>query len=314
MSFLSSLRLDSLRRQSTLALRENFLPGRRLLRVEEKHETAVCENIACGRAFPKTLNWIPLRFEGKLICSQPCWWGVLERRLRQESTAAAASHPATHAHRVPLGLLLVSLGYVTANELHVALDRQKSAGGGRIGEWLRESTGVTEDQIARALSMQWSCPIFDLSTYRAQSAGVPVEILQAYRALPLPSSGQQIMYLAFDGYVDSVVSYAVQHMTDVTVKAGLTAETAFREMWPLALAAQAPAASCTTVHSAGEIVESVRALHRAQEIFDIRIARVHQHLWIRVFGGGAASVTQHSFTRERPASFCDDHLYLLLEN
>ena len=66
---------------------------------------------------------------------------------------------AAASHRVPLGLLLLSRQQLTAAQLRTALEAQRAAGQGKIGEWLRQLGFVTELQVTAALARQWSCPV-----------------------------------------------------------------------------------------------------------------------------------------------------------
>lgn len=227
---------------------------------------------------------------------------MLRQRIEWELAACEPGGMAMHAHRVPLGLLLLSMGLITEVELQTALKQQRKARKGRIGDWLRKQTGLTEKEITRALGMQWNCPVFDLGAYRPLPADIPRELMEAYRLLPIPARGRGLIYLAFDLGTDPVASFAVQHITGMRVQAGLAAENAFRETWARALAVQLPAAAVVPAATKDELIDAVASVLQDQDVSDARVVRLHQHFWLRVFLANGASGSLASYR---------DYLYLL---
>ncbi len=88
------------------------------------------------------------------------------RRLRSVSLRASATAP----HRVPLGLVLLSRQQLTAEQLRAGLAAQRSAGRGRIGEWLQTLGFASEQQVTSALARQWSCPVWRASVLHPGAA------------------------------------------------------------------------------------------------------------------------------------------------
>jgi hypothetical protein len=217
------------------------------------------------------------------MCSDACWSSVLRQRIERELAAYDPGGMVTHVHRVPLGLVLLSMGAITEVELQTALEQQRQAKQGRIGDWLRKGTELGEKEITRALGMQWNCPIFDLAAYRPQAAEIPRELTEIYRILPLPARNRGLLYLAFDLALNPVASYAVQHITGLRVEAGLAGESAFQEAWTRSLATQAPAAAIIAPRTNEELVEAAASVLQDQDVSDASIARLHQHLWLRAF-------------------------------
>jgi hypothetical protein len=242
-----------------------------------------CENPSCP-APRRPLSAAPQRcFEGKWMCSDACWSAVLRQRIERELGAFDPGGMVTHVHRVPLGLVLLSMGAITETELQGALEQQRQAKQGRIGEWLRKATELGEKEITRALGMQWSCPIFDLAAYRPQPAEIPRELIEIYRFLPLPARNRGLLYLAFDRALNPVASFAVQHITGLRVEAGLAGESAFEEAWTRSLATQTPAAAVVAPRTKDQLLEAANSVLQDQNVSDASLARLHQHLWLRVF-------------------------------
>jgi Type II secretion system (T2SS), protein E, N-terminal domain len=276
--------LDSLRRLTAGIPHPGVLLERRPLPEDANAEPAwqTCENAACGF---KRKHGLPAgrHFEGRWMCSDACWSQMLLQRIEREWVSGDAGGFAAHMHRVPLGLLLLSLGWVTADELQAALESQRKAKTGRIGYWLRKQTALTEKEITRALAMQWNCPVFDLGAYRPQAVEIPRELIETYRILPLPARNRNVLYLAFDSGMDAIVSYAVRHMTGLSVETGLAGEKAFASAWTRALALQRPAAVAASVTTAAELYDAVSSILESWEVSDARLSRLHQHVWLRVF-------------------------------
>lgn len=54
-------------------------------------------------------------------------------------------------HRIPIGLLMLEQGWITQAQLRMAIDSQKSASAGRLGQWLIRQQAVNETMAIRAL-------------------------------------------------------------------------------------------------------------------------------------------------------------------
>jgi hypothetical protein len=83
-------------------------------------------------------------------------------------------------HRIPLGLVLLSRGFIDNQRLQAALQAQRQSRKGRVGEWLMQLGAVNEAQVTMALAIQWSCPVFPLERHHRfiECAGmVPLPIL-----------------------------------------------------------------------------------------------------------------------------------------
>ncbi len=85
--------------------------------------------------------------------------------MRREMEARGNAEE-SHRHRIPLGLAMLEQGWITRAQLRGALEAQKAAGGGRLGQWLVRQQGVSEQLVTRALGLQWSCPVLGMETAR----------------------------------------------------------------------------------------------------------------------------------------------------
>jgi hypothetical protein len=139
-----------------------------------------------------------VRLRGARYCRTECLElaliEVLGQARREPGCAAVA------AHRIPLGLLLLSRKQLTAPQLRTALEAQRAAGEGesrgesgkKIGAWLQELGFATEHQITSALACQWSCPML-----RTGPGGlgicrfpcIPALLLESFRMVPVELVG-----------------------------------------------------------------------------------------------------------------------------
>lgn len=152
--------------------------------------------------------------EGSRFCLEPC----LERPLLDAIERARLKRKASSAaHRIPLGLLLLSRQQISPEQLRAALDAQRDAGRGRLGEWLVCMGFTTEEKITAALARQWSCPILRTSSALLQRNHIPQlpsTLLETFGMIPLdyvPSTAT--LHIAFGGNLHHNVLYAIEKMT-----------------------------------------------------------------------------------------------------
>lgn len=177
-----------------------------------------CEFSGCSRRRRLWRAWLdPVEgytFEGHWYCSLECFQQALMFAIRK-SLPGSVRAPVM-AHRVPLGLLLLSRGMVNDDQLKRALKAQKESGSGRVGEWLRHIGAVSEEQVTQALGLQWSIPVFPLSQSRRflECAHlIPYPLLKEAAMVPvhhLPTS--QHLYVAFIDRVNYSALYALEKM------------------------------------------------------------------------------------------------------
>ena len=74
-------------------------------------------------------------FEEGWSCSAECTEARVASAVRRELDGRGAAQE-NHRHRVPLGLLMLEQGWITSVQLRQALEAQRAAGGGRLGNWL----------------------------------------------------------------------------------------------------------------------------------------------------------------------------------
>jgi hypothetical protein len=192
-----------------------------------------CSNRLCQSHRKSWRPWrtkpvLGVELHNQWFCGPDCVEPAAERLY-----TAALERPVlrrTTAHRVPLGLLLLSKGVITGEDLKAALQAQRESGKGKIGEWLRRLGAATEVQVTAALGMQWGCPVFPLENYPRfvdWAELVPLPVLEATRMIPvhfLPD--RTSLYVAFADAVNHPALKALEEMLDCRAEACLVTESA----------------------------------------------------------------------------------------
>jgi hypothetical protein len=161
-----------------------------------------------------------IRLHDSLYCAPSCFESAARQRFARLCLTAASAPPVRH--RVPLGLLMISRGQLTNQQLRSALESQRSHGCRRLGEWLEKLGFATEQQVTAALAQQWACPV--LTSNASCDAGclrlLPYHLLETSRILPVqfvPST--RIFHLAFCDGIDYSALYAIEQMLDCRTQA-----------------------------------------------------------------------------------------------
>lgn len=170
------------------------------LRAAFAPRTRTCDSAECK---PDTTVWRKhlrprprVQLHGPQFCLQDCLERELRRRLQQLSVPPIAG--GASSRRVPLGLMMLSRGELTAEQLRHAVDLQNQAGSGRIGEWLRK-LGYTDDEgLTAALARQWCCPTIKSLPTSVGNCTIPFYLLQRFRMAPVHfSNSRETLYIAF---------------------------------------------------------------------------------------------------------------------
>jgi len=244
-----------------------------------------CANPGCGS------GWMHLWrsrsapvFEGGWNCSAACTAARLQVAVRREMEGRGSALE-NHRHRIPLGLVMLEQGWITAGQLRNALDAQKAAGAGRLGLWLVRQQGVSEQLVTRALGIQWSCPVLPLEFHDAEAytSLIPRLFVDAFGALPLRVAAGKLLYLGFEDRLDPVMALAVERMTGLRVESGLVQGTLFRKAHTRMLNASFPPVELIEAVSEPAAVQALsKSIEKAHSV-ESRLVRVHDCLWLRMW-------------------------------
>jgi hypothetical protein len=185
----------------------------RIKRYNFESAQSPCALVSCSGA---RTPWQRLRhrqgafLQGAFYCQPQCLETALISQLSHLRVMAPSPQP---PNRIPLGLLMVARGKLTFAEVRAALEAQRGAHYGKIGEWIEKLGFATEQEVTTALALQWGCPVatsFDPSTIQSLRS-IPLPILEAFQMLPLNHvAATNTLYLAFGERVDHGALYAIE--------------------------------------------------------------------------------------------------------
>jgi len=244
-----------------------------------------CSNPGC------TSGWLHLLrsrsaplIEGGWTCSAACTAERLKAAVARELDGRGAT-VARYRHRVPLGLLMLEQGWISAAQLRRALASQREHGSGRLGNWLVVREGVDEQLVTRALGLQWSCPVLPLEAHDPEGLAplLPRLFLDAFGALPLRIAAGKLVYLGFEDRLDSVLALAVERISGLRVECGLVQGSLFQPAHARMLQSSFPPVELLEAVSEPALVTALtRRIERLRPI-ESRLVRVHDCLWMRLW-------------------------------
>lgn len=238
---------------------------------------------------PKSL-WYRLRYrpsgaflQGDYYCHPQCLETALIGHLGRLRATASSPQPLS---RIPLGLLMVARGKLTHLEVRAALEAQRQAHSGKIGEWIEKLGFATEQEVTSALALQWGCPVaasFDPSTI--QSPGdIPLPILEAFQMLPVNyAASTNTLYLAFGERVDHAALYAIERILDCHTQPCVAGRKSIARQ--LEFMRQLPRLSDVEFGPVGDLAEMGRiaASYSARLTpRSVRLCRVGRFIWLRL--------------------------------
>jgi hypothetical protein len=223
-------------------------------------------------------------FEGGWNCSPECTGQRLQAAVRRELDGRGSSLD-RYRHRIPLGLLMLEQGWITAAQLRGALEGQRANKAGRLGHWLMAKEGVSEQLVTRALGLQWSCPVLSLEFHDPEglSPVLPRLFVDAFGALPLRVAAGKLIYLGFEDRLDRALALALERMSGLRVESGLVQSSQFRPAHSGMLEAKFPPVELLEAASEPALVRVLtKAIERAKPV-ESRLVRVHDCLWLRMW-------------------------------
>jgi hypothetical protein len=245
----------------------------------------LCGSAECVSTW--TVPWRSRRrpiFEGQWGCSGRCVLAMVRAAVSRElgETGAVAT---PHRHRVPLGLVMLAQGWITHPQLRRALEAQRATGRGRIGDWLVAECGLETEQITRGLSMQWGCPVLQVTGFVAEAMALvmPKIFVKEFGLLPLRTAGSRMLYLGFEDQLDASAALALEQMTELKVESGLVDGMPFHEARSRLLEARAVETKLEATADMAALAGRVTAILEQKQPVASRLVRVHQYYWLRLW-------------------------------
>jgi hypothetical protein len=182
-------------------------------------------------------------------------------------------------------LVLLSRGVITQEQLRKALEAQRKAGTGRLGEWLIRQKAVNEEHVTRALSAQWNCPVLTGVSYDpvVMAPAFPRLLIDSFGAVPLRLAGRELLYVAFEDRIDRCLLLAVERMLGLKVEAGLLRESEFRQVQQDVLRAPFPRTRLLEAANMRGLVHAFTSMLEERKAVRSQIVRVHDYYWLRIW-------------------------------
>jgi hypothetical protein len=159
-----------------------------------------------------------MTFEDRWYCGGDCLEQVVKGKIAELVTSQRKPAKA-RSSRVPLGLLLLSRGILTAEQLKAALDHQRLTHL-NFGDAAQQLGFATQEQVTAAVAAQWACPVFPVGDRRlGMQIRIPRQFLELYGMLPVHFvENERRVLIGFVSSVQHQVLYAIGHMTSCTVE------------------------------------------------------------------------------------------------
>ena len=221
--------------------------------------------------------------QGERYCLDKC----LERALIEALGRMHSFPKRSTAHRIPLGLLLLSRQQLTAEQLRQALAAQSTAGRGKIGEWLQGMGFVSDVQVTAALARQWSCPVLHahgLAPDAGRIPQLPIALLESFGMMPVDYvSSTGTLLMAFSEGIDYSVLYAIEQMLGCHTEPCLVLPRVLRTNLA-ALSEHRPESEIVfdRVADEAECARIIRSYSVRVGASEIRMAACGSHFWVRL--------------------------------
>lgn len=248
---------------------------------------ACCGGNRAQGGWPRLRRRSPgVRLRGSWYCQTDCLeWAILEILGRH----SVSGRNAAVTHRVPLGLLLLSRQQLSAAQLRSALERQRMAGEGKIGEWLQRLGFATEQQITAGLARQWSCPVLKTGLEglgKGRWNPIPGLLLDSFQMIPVEfAEASRTLLIAFSEGLDHTILYAVEQMLGYRTEACFVGRSILQKgLQTLAQRRAAKDVVFERTEDDGECARIIGSYAAKLGAEEVRLAQCGPHLWIRMQG------------------------------
>jgi len=187
---------------------------------------------------------------------------------------------------------MVARGKLTHVEVRAALEAQRRAHYGKIGEWFEKLGFASEHDVTTALALQWGCPVVSsLDPSTVDSPGnIPLPILEAFQMIPINfAPATNTLYLAFGERVDHAALYAIERTLDCRTQPCVASRKSIARQLE----------SMRQLSRSGDVEFLTRDLKEIAGITssyvtrlspeDVRVSRVGGFIWLRLKSSSAAT-------------------------
>jgi hypothetical protein len=195
---------------------------------------------------------------------------------------------------------MVARGKISFLEVRAALEAQRRARYGKIGEWIEKLGFASEQDVTTALALQWGCPVAtSVDPFAVQSLGsVPLPILESLQMLPLNyAAATNTLYVAFGERVDHAALYAIERLLACRTQPCVAGrKTIARELEAIR---QLPRPADVEFGPMSELAEMARIAgsYTARLSPDeVRLSRIGRFIWLRLDVHAANRLRSRSVT------------------
>lgn len=226
-----------------------------------------------------------IRVDGLEYCFPQCFEQDLQRRFELMRTERVIEH--RPAHRVPLGLIMLSRADVTTAQLRHALAQRDSDTGVRIGERMRRLGYAGEQQVTAALALQWRCPVLHTMPQQIAHCGLPYGLLERFQMLPVHFAVlTRTLHVAFAQEITYGVLVSIEQMFDCKTEACLTTPTELQAGFErLRQNAAAPEKQFACAREPAEMARIVSSYAARLDAGNVKLAACGGLAWVRIESG-----------------------------
>ena len=222
-----------------------------------------------------------VRLGEEWFCSDDCFRQAVEIRISQLQKKAL-KNPPQRKSRLPLGLLLLSRGCITNQQLTSALERQRQSGG-PLGDILCRMKFTTDRDVAAAAATQWGCPVFHPRSCPCQvQAHIPSSLMNLYSMVPVHYSlPDNKLYVGFVYGVEHHVLHIIENITSCLTEPCIITASQCRETIN-SLPLQNNEVTFTKVTSAAEMANIIQSYASQIGAEDARLGVCRDYVWTRL--------------------------------
>jgi hypothetical protein len=188
-------------------------------RCESCHKSLALRHLSARKA--------GIRMHGNWYCSSRCFESATEQEILRLLKPGTELPP--RVERMPLGLSLISHGFLTIEQLKKATDEQKEVGGD-LGELLVRQGSASEKQVTAVRATVWGCPVFAVPKHAFRiGIDLPSTLMRIYSMIPVHYVVSTNLLLV--GFVHSIeygLLYAIEQITGCETKPCFVTPTDFR--------------------------------------------------------------------------------------
>ncbi len=212
-------------------------------------------------------------------CSEHC----LEEALAVQIDSAFRPTPAPVRTTMPMGLMLLSRGVISSEQLREALDLHHGSGE-RIGACLSRMGCVSESDIASVVATQWGCAIFPGANIQPACArAIPSSLAERYRMLPVHYTAHgRKMFVGFCDRVNHSALAAVEGILGCKTEPCIVPERDFMFALEQRKRDTHGEVAVNRPGTAGEVAGMIRSYALQTGAASLRVHATEGNVWVRL--------------------------------